>query len=309
MSTPRTSGALARLDAFLEPLESASPGAVAAGSGLLCAAVALADAVLPPAWPLGGLLTLPVSIASWGAGPVAGAGLGAASAAAWLAADALGAGPASAPGLAWGLAGRLLLLLPAALLPGLLRQSREREREAARTDALTGLLDRPAFVAAATEILARTRQDGAPVTLARLEVEGFKAFSTSHGAGAGDRLLTTLAATLRTSVRAGDVLGRVGGGELAALLPGATLKAAQAIGDKLEDAVVAALAGMELPARARLGLASREGADASTLDDLLRRAGTSMYPASGRRRRASTPPGGTPRRRTTDGGEGGPGQP
>ena len=89
----------------------------------------------------------------------------------------------------------------------------------ALTDQLTGVLNRRGFIAAFERELDRAQRYGRPLALAFLDVRGLKLINDSHGHLAGDRLLRTVAALLTESARAHDVVGRIGGDELAVLLP------------------------------------------------------------------------------------------
>ncbi len=90
---------------------------------------------------------------------------------------------------------------------------------AALTDSLTGILNRRGFVDAFKRELDRARRYGRPLALAFVDVRGLKAVNDSHGHRAGDRLLKDVAAMLGESARAHDIVGRIGGDELAVLLP------------------------------------------------------------------------------------------
>jgi diguanylate cyclase (GGDEF)-like protein len=90
---------------------------------------------------------------------------------------------------------------------------------AALTDPLTGVLNRRGFVSAFERELDRARRYGRPLALAFLDVRGLKSVNDQYGHLAGDRLLREVAHLLEESARAHDVVGRIGGDELAVLLP------------------------------------------------------------------------------------------
>jgi diguanylate cyclase (GGDEF)-like protein/PAS domain S-box-containing protein len=113
------------------------------------------------------------------------------------------------------------------------RKEREAELErAAASDPLTGLLNRAAFRRVASEAMAAARQ-GTPSTLALLDLDHFKAINDTHGHGVGDDALLMVADLLREHVRAGDVVGRVGGEEFAVLFRGLGYVAAAPICDRI----------------------------------------------------------------------------
>lgn len=117
------------------------------------------------------------------------------------------------------------------------RKEREAELErAATTDPLTGLLNRAAFRQAANEAMAAA-MDGIPSTLALLDLDHFKAINDTHGHAVGDHALLMAADLLRDRVRAGDVVGRVGGEEFAVLFNGLPPGAAAPVCDRIRVAL------------------------------------------------------------------------
>lgn len=108
----------------------------------------------------------------------------------------------------------------------------------ASVDGLTGLATRRVFDGALEQALA-TRPEGAALVL--VDVDSFKQVNDGHGHLAGDDALVHLAAVLRTSIRTTDsVLGRIGGDELAVVLPGCGVATAVARAEELVRAVRAA---------------------------------------------------------------------
>ena len=90
---------------------------------------------------------------------------------------------------------------------------------AAMTDALTGLPNRRALWLALEHEVDRARRTGAPVTLAMLDLDRFKAYNDRLGHPAGDALLVRTATAWSAFVRHVDLLARLGGDEFALLLP------------------------------------------------------------------------------------------
>src|SRR6266581_1050488 len=84
----------------------------------------------------------------------------------------------------------------------------ERERDLSRTDALTGLLNRRAFVESLDRETARHRRFPRPLTLAYLDIDNFKGINDAHGHAGGDELLLAAAQAMSNSVRDVDSIGR-----------------------------------------------------------------------------------------------------
>ena len=115
------------------------------------------------------------------------------------------------------------VLLVAALPPVILLQRsllHQQLRAAARTDAKTGLLNAVAWQREADGWVRRARRAGVPAAVLLLDIDHFKQVNDRYGHLTGDELLAVTARALVSQVRAGDVLGRFGGEEFVALLPG-----------------------------------------------------------------------------------------
>jgi diguanylate cyclase (GGDEF)-like protein len=104
------------------------------------------------------------------------------------------------------------------------RAAQEREKELTRVsalafyDQLTGLQSRTSFMMSFDQALDRARRLSQPVACLFVDLDGFKAVNDTFGHEAGDRVLKSVAATLRSSVRKSDVVGRMGGDEFALAL-------------------------------------------------------------------------------------------
>lgn len=118
------------------------------------------------------------------------------------------------------------------LMLGSLSESMRRQ---AGSDQLTGLLNRGGFRTAALRERALADRTGAPLTLAVIDLDGFKQINDRDGHAAGDRLLAGLAREWRLRVRPGDILARHGGDEFVLLLPATTPAGAETVLARLRD--------------------------------------------------------------------------
>lgn len=89
----------------------------------------------------------------------------------------------------------------------------------ARHDLLTGALNRKGLQEALTREVARSRRQGAPLSIAFLDIDNFKAINDAHGHPVGDAALSHLAEVARSAMRPQDSLSRFGGEEFVVLMP------------------------------------------------------------------------------------------
>ena len=130
-------------------------------------------------------------------------------------------------------------------------------QKAARTDALTGLLNHGAMRVRIREEIARARRDGTTLSLAIIDLDDFKRVNDVRGHQAGDELLRRVATLLQTELRPYDQVARYGGDEFVLLLPGSDEADARAIAERVRDTVAGELAGA-----CSLGVAAwRDGLD------------------------------------------------
>ena len=100
-----------------------------------------------------------------------------------------------------------------------LTAANEQLGEMARTDALTGVLNRRGFNERLAVEAARARRTASSLALVVGDLDHFKRLNDQRGHQAGDAVLTRVGAILRSSVRIVDAVARIGGEEFAVLLP------------------------------------------------------------------------------------------
>jgi diguanylate cyclase (GGDEF)-like protein len=153
---------------------------------------------------------------------------------------------------------------------------------AALTDSLTGVLNRRGFAEAAERELARARRHDRPFTLAYVDVRGLKAVNDTQGHRAGDELLKQTARLLKDSARAVDVVGRIGGDELAMMLVEQDGAGAEVVKGRIARDIAARRAAMGLRAPWDLTIGTAVfPEDGETVDELLRTADRRLYEQRG----------------------------
>jgi diguanylate cyclase (GGDEF)-like protein len=141
----------------------------------------------------------------------------------------------------------------------------ELERRSLR-DPLTGAATRGAFLERLQAECEAARRHGGELSLLVVDVTGLGRINADHGLEAGDRALAALADLARSLVRGADAVGRIGGDELALLLPRTPLRRAEALAATLRRAatvpvaVGVAGAGLRADAAALLADAAPERA-------------------------------------------------
>lgn len=150
----------------------------------------------------------------------------------------------------------------------------------ASTDELTGLANRRALMAFANEAVERAHRDEVALAVLMIDIDHFKRINDSHGHAVGDQVLRLVSRVLTADLRARDRLGRVGGEEFVAVLPGATLAQARQVAERMRRAVDAArLIGPSGEVRFTVSIGVAGARTAETADALLERADAALYGA------------------------------
>ena len=133
-----------------------------------------------------------------------------------------------------------------------------RHRNAAMLDPLTGIANRRSFLQDASLLAKRHRADPRPTAVLLIDLDHFKSINDRFGHALGDRVLEMFTETARKSVRASDLLGRLGGEEFAAMLYDTTRDKAVAVAERIRESFAVAakeVDGRPLCATVSIGLA------------------------------------------------------
>jgi diguanylate cyclase (GGDEF)-like protein len=161
------------------------------------------------------------------------------------------------------------------------KQTEQQIVEMARSDSLTGLASRRAFVDALQQEISRGHRGGNGFAVLYLDLDHFKDVNDTLGHPVGDMLLQAVAVRLRASVRVGDVIARFGGDEFAVIGVdiGEPSGAAILAGQLLEAlSVPFQIEGNEIRCGASVGIAIY-GPETSNAETLLSFADLALYRA------------------------------
>jgi diguanylate cyclase (GGDEF)-like protein len=186
----------------------------------------------------------------------------------WLNEACIGAGAVESIILSLGLADRALTM----------RHDRDRARQLADHDALTGLSNRRAWSEAAEARLASGRK--ANRVLLFLDLDNFKALNDHFGHTAGDQALLAVVHALRDQLRPGDLFGRYGGEEFVVLLDRSGRDEAMLVAARLcrcVEALDIAVDNRDLRLTVSIGATGQHVGD--SVASLVQRADQAMYAA------------------------------
>ncbi len=157
-----------------------------------------------------------------------------------------------------------------------------KQRHDALTDPLTGLPNRRALFDAAAELGRHSKYlKGDSISVLVFDLDHFKKINDTFGHRLGDRVLQLFADTMSNSLETGSIVGRLGGEEFAAILPGADLETAAQTAEAVRVAFAASASvvdGAQVAVTVSVGAASHDdiGCD---LGALFHRADGALYAA------------------------------
>lgn len=161
------------------------------------------------------------------------------------------------------------------------RRERDMAHHLADHDALTGVLNRRALVRRLHDAVALARTQHQPLALIFLDMDHFKSVNDRYGHPTGDACLRAVAEAITDELRPSDSLGRYGGEEFVAILPGTTQENAMAVAERIRhciDVLQVHARGNTLQTTVSMGVSSLLG-PTDTVDDLIGRADAALYQA------------------------------
>lgn len=154
----------------------------------------------------------------------------------------------------------------------------------AGTDPLTRLANRRVFREWMQRELLRSLRTSVPFSLLVVDLDHFKRVNDTMGHNAGDEVIRICVERMQDSVRGIDVLARWGGEEFVALLPRASVDAAELVGERIrrniEEPIKLRIRGEDKVLRitVSLGVTSYRGGE-DTIEDMFDRADRALYEA------------------------------
>ena len=151
----------------------------------------------------------------------------------------------------------------------------------ATTDVLTQSSNRRHFFECANREFEQARLLGEPLAFLLLDIDDFKCINDTYGHPQGDVVLQRIADSGRVTLRKGDLFGRIGGEEFAAVFPGCASDMAQQVAQRLQRDIQRLIfehEGRTFGITLSQGLTNLTAED-ENLDSLFARADAAMYEA------------------------------
>jgi diguanylate cyclase (GGDEF)-like protein len=152
---------------------------------------------------------------------------------------------------------------------------------AAGIDPLTGVANRGAFMISAEEVVRQCRRENAPASVIMCDLDRFKSINDTHGHAMGDAILQKFCETVTDALWPNDVFGRLGGEELALVLPRASIEAAYVRAERIRISFAEScqlIEGRRVDATVSCGVSVSANAE-HTLSELLKLSDLALYRA------------------------------
>lgn len=149
----------------------------------------------------------------------------------------------------------------------------------ASTDALTGLANRRTLFARAATVMADMERRKQPCAVVFFDIDHFKSVNDRFGHAAGDEVIAAVARTMSERLRASDIIGRYGGEEFVAVLPGTGQEDALRIVEDLRNRISAIDVPSVRGARIRMSAGITLARPGEQISDAFARADTALYRA------------------------------
>ena len=248
--------------------------------GFACTAViSFVKYLTGPEWALSAFYIFPIILVTWNAGIRMGVLISVVSAVSWLVADVMMLETFSFPLIPYiNEMFRLVVFLVISMIIFKLKTAIENQKELAGTDPLTSVLNRRAFYTIADLELNSARRYQTTTSFLYLDVDNFKKVNDRHGHQMGDKLLCSVAESIKKNIRSIDVVVRFGGDEFGVLLTRTDAAASLQVVRKIKDNLLELVRRNGWPVTFSIGVATFP-APPETIDIMIDAADAQMYMA------------------------------
>lgn len=196
----------------------------------------------------------PIVLVTWSVNQTTGLALSFLSALTLLGAESAAGQTYSHPGIYfWNTLLSTFFFVVVTFLVAELHNSRREERLAARTDFVSGAVNRRYFDELLQMEINRIRRYPHPITMVYIDIDNFKLVNDLFGHKIGDEVLRCIASELKSQLRSTDTIARVGGDEFALLLPSAHQLQAQVVLSKVRAHLQAEMRRRNFPVTFSMG--------------------------------------------------------
>ena len=184
----------------------------------------------------------------------------------------------------------LLLLLAVVLRMNLYAlEQRNEMRMISITDPLTGVANRRQLTSSGAIEIGKAVRYKHHASLLMVDIDHFKSVNDTWGHPTGDRVIQSLANAMTVNLRTTDVVGRLGGEEFVAVLPGTNSAGAYVLANRLRESVersadVKSDDGTHVSFTVSIGVAGLDDGASSSFEEILGRADKALYEAKARGR-------------------------
>lgn len=180
------------------------------------------------------------------------------------------------PIILWNTLVRLIVFFTIAYLISSLKTAYEKEKTLSRIDTLTGIANRRFFIELLRSESIRSIRYGHYLTLAYFDLDNFKQVNDRQGHDMGDKLLKSIAQTVKQQIRETDIVARLGGDEFALLLPETNYEAGRLVLSRLQQRLKTSIEAYSPSVSLSIGAVTFQNFPDST-DKILKVADRLMY--------------------------------
>ena len=160
------------------------------------------------------------------------------------------------------------------------RSERDRARQDAQHDPLSGAYNRIGIMHRLQHAVSEARSEPRQLAVLFLDIDHFKQINDTHGHALGDACIRQLARLVQEDLLPGESFGRLGGEEFMLVLPGANGRRARDTAEHLRRKVELRCAAIDdVPVGMTVSIGSAEFSSPETAEALVKRADAAMYAA------------------------------